>query len=373
MDFIPGLQLNEMFYHEILKPLLAQNFPTLPYSAALIGYGSDVLGFDTAQSMDHNWGLRVKLFLTPTDFAAQKDAIDQCLRQNLPHTFRGIPVGFGEPDMTDGGTQKLQVSESGLVNHLISIGTVEKFLRGSLGIDPNAPLTLTDWLTFPEHALLELTSGKVFYDGLDALEPMRAKFAYYPREVWLYRMAAQWQRISQEEPFVGRTGDVGDDLGSRIIAARLVRDVMRLAFLIERTYAPYSKWLGSAFARLQCASRLTPILQNVLNANDWHEREKYLCDAYVVIAEMHNALGVTPCSEPTITNFFNRPYHVIFARRFVQAIYNAIDDEQLKSLAPIGGVDQFSDSTDVIDDPLVMRRIQTIYQNEEKTTDNKSG
>ncbi|MBI5031121.1 MAG: DUF4037 domain-containing protein [Chloroflexi bacterium] len=367
MDFIPGIQLNELFYHEILKPLLAQNFPTLTYSAALIGSGSDVLGFDTAQSMDHNWGPRVKLFLTPADYVEKKDAIDQCLRQNLPHTFRGIPVGFSEPDKNDGGTQVLKKSESGLVNHLIGIGTLHKFLQGSLGIDPNAPLTLIDWLTFPEHALLELVSGKVFHDGLNELELMRAKFAYYPRDVWLYRMAAQWQRISQEEPFVGRTGDVGDDLGSRIIAARLVRDVMRLAFLIEKRYAPYSKWLGTAFARSNCASRLTPILQSVLNASDWHEREKYLCDAYIIVAEMHNALGITSRVEPTSTNFFNRPYHVIFAARFAQALIAAIEDAQaqLKKLAPIGGVDQFSDSTDLIDTTPLTRRAQIFYQTEQ--------
>ncbi len=365
MEFIPGLQLNEMFYHEIIKPILAQNFPTLSYSAALVGYGSDVLGFDTAQSMDHNWGPRVKLFLTPADFAKEKDAIDQCLRRNLPHTFRGIPVGFDEPNMADGGTQRLQQSETGLVNHLIGIGTVPKFLQGALGIDPNAPLMLIDWLTFPEHALLELTSGKVFYDGLNELEPLRAKFAYYPRDVWLYRMAAQWQRISQEVAFVGRAGDVGDDLGSRIIAARLARDVMRLGFFIEKQYAPYSKWFGTAFARLQCAPRLAPVLQNVLNADDWREREACLCEAYVIIAEMHNALSVTPRIEPTITNFFNRPYHVIIAGNFAQALYKAIADQQLKTLAPIGGIDQLSDSTDLIDDAHLACRTRALYQMEQ--------
>ncbi|MDE3091919.1 MAG: DUF4037 domain-containing protein, partial [Chloroflexota bacterium] len=295
-----------------------------------------------------------------------KDAIDQCLRRDLPHTFRGIPVGFDEPNINDGGTQRLQQTETGLVNHMIGIGTVAKFLQGSLGIDSNPPLTLTDWLTFPEHALLELTGGKIFYDGLNELESLRAKFAYYPRDVWLYRMAAQWQRISQEVAFVGRAGDVGDDLGSRIIAARLVRDVMRLGFLIERQYAPYSKWFGTAFARLQCASHLTPILQGALNANDWHDREARLCDAYVIIAEMHNALGITVYIEPTVTSFFNRPYHVIIAGNFAQALCAAIADEQLKMLAPIGGVEQFSGSTDLIDNARLTRRAHTFYQMEQQ-------
>ena len=42
-QFIPGIQLNQLFYNEAVKPILASAFPGLHYSAALIGYGSDVL------------------------------------------------------------------------------------------------------------------------------------------------------------------------------------------------------------------------------------------------------------------------------------------------------------------------------------------
>jgi hypothetical protein len=58
---------------------------------------------------------------------------------------------------------------------------------------------------------------------------------------------------SQEEPFVARTGDVGDELGSQVIAGRLVRALMQLCFLMERRYAPYSKWFGTGFSRLSIA------------------------------------------------------------------------------------------------------------------------
>jgi hypothetical protein len=54
----------------------------------------------------------------------------------------------------------------------------------------------------------------------------------------------------------GGTAEAGDALGSRLVAARLVRDVMRLAFILERTYAHYTKWFGTAFNRLRCASEL---------------------------------------------------------------------------------------------------------------------
>jgi hypothetical protein len=36
------------------------------------------------------------------------------------------------------------------------------------------------------------------------------------------------------EPSVGRTGDVGDEIGSRIIATRQITKLMRLCFLAER-------------------------------------------------------------------------------------------------------------------------------------------
>jgi hypothetical protein len=40
-------------------------------------------------------------------------------------------------------------------------------------------------------------------------------------------------------------------LGSRIVAARQVRELMRPGFLLERNYWPYPKWFGTAFGRLE--------------------------------------------------------------------------------------------------------------------------
>lgn len=55
-NFVNGLVLNQLFYEQIVAPLLELHFPDLKYSAALIGWGSDVLGYDDFQSTDHNWG-----------------------------------------------------------------------------------------------------------------------------------------------------------------------------------------------------------------------------------------------------------------------------------------------------------------------------
>ena len=194
-----------------------------------------------------------------------------------------------------------------------------------------------------------ITAGKIFYDGLKELEAIRERFAYYPEDIWRYILVGQWARIAQEEAFVGRCGDVGDELGSRIIAARLVRDLMRLCFLMEKRYAPYPKWFGTAFSKLACADELTPVLESVLGASDWREREHHLSRAYELVARMHNGLGITDPLETTVSQFYDRPYLVINGDKFVFAIRASIEDEAMKRFPKyIGSIDQFGDSTDFL-------------------------
>ncbi|MGM1065772.1 DUF4037 domain-containing protein [Saccharothrix sp. Mg75] len=76
--------------------------------------------------------------------------------------------------------------------------------------------------------------------------------------MWRHVPACRWLRVSQEEAFVGRCGEVGDELGSAVVAARLVRDLVRL--LLDRRRPPCPKWPGSAFARY---ADLVPVLRAV--------------------------------------------------------------------------------------------------------------
>jgi hypothetical protein len=45
-EFIKGLGLSRLFYEEAVRPLLEESFPGLRYAAALLGTGSEVLGFE---------------------------------------------------------------------------------------------------------------------------------------------------------------------------------------------------------------------------------------------------------------------------------------------------------------------------------------
>jgi len=54
--FVSDLELSRRFFPETVRPLLTDAFPDLRYAAALLGPGSEVLGFDTEMPVDHNWG-----------------------------------------------------------------------------------------------------------------------------------------------------------------------------------------------------------------------------------------------------------------------------------------------------------------------------
>ncbi|MDJ0636218.1 MAG: DUF4037 domain-containing protein [Xenococcaceae cyanobacterium MO_188.B29] len=356
-EFIPGLELSKSFYKEAVKPILESHFSELKYSAALIGYGSDVLDFDNLVSTDHEWGPRLLLFLSEEDYEKYQAEIDNTLSKKLPYTFKGFSTNF-----SSGGVQWQEYIQSGLINHKVWIQTITSFFKLSLDFNPYSNIEVLDWLTFPEQRLLEITSGLVYHDGLGQLNSIRAKFNYYPKDIWLYLLTAQWSSIAQEEAFMGRCGDVGDELGSQLIASRMIQKLMKLCFLMERRYAPYSKWFGKAFTQLSCAEQLTPIFENILVSHSWKEREEYLSKVYEVIAQMHNNLLLTKPLETSVSNYYGRPYLVIHANRFAEAIRDTIDNKKVKDLPTnVGAIDQFVASVDVLVQHQLCKNLKAIF------------
>jgi hypothetical protein len=350
-EFIPGLELNRLFFHEVVRPILARYDSALPYAAARLGWGSEVLGYDTEMSTDHNWGPMLSLFL-PEDRVDQAGAIRQALSAELPATFRGFPVFFAQSD----GPYP--------VEHWVFPVTLKSFVEERLGVDPARPLTVADWLTFPSQRLLEITAGAVYHDGPGELTALRQRFAFYPHDVWLYLMAAGWQRIGQEEHLMPRAGIAGDELGSALIGSRLVRDVMLLGFLLERKYAPYPKWFGTAFARLACAPDLSPLLWRAQQAPTWQERNQALVTACERLLAIHNELGITDPLPVQATPFHGRPFRVIQGESLVTAFRDRVSDPAVLTLfarGVLGGIDQISDNTNLLSDPDRWRLLRGLY------------
>jgi hypothetical protein len=362
-QFQPGAKLSEQFYSRCVRPILDSHFPGLPYAAALLDSGSEVIGFDDAMSTDHGWGPRAMLFLNQSEHPRYAQAVHDALAHQLPREFEGYPTNFTAPDPNDNGTQLLAHLAQGPVNHRVPCLTFRGFITEYLNFEMDQPIEPVDWLTFSEQRLLTLTAGPVFYDAI-GLNDARARFNYYPHDVWLYLLAAGWSRLGQEDHLMGRAGFAGDELGSAIIGARLVRDIMRLCFLMERAYAPYPKWFGSAFMKLAPASSLSPLLTGALQAQTWQQREGYLVRAYETLAARHNALGLTEPMPEEATSFFSRPFQTVALHGFADSLLRKVQDPRVQIIAKlplIGSLDLFSDNTDLHSNPFWRPRLRDLY------------
>jgi hypothetical protein len=328
-----GIELSRRFYASAVAPLLGD----VRHAAALLGDGSEVLGYDDDVSPDHDFGPRVQVFLAP-------DADQGAVRAALA----GMSARF----------------EDDPVDAQVELAVPAAYFGRTVGADPAEGMGLADWLLTPTQRFLALTAGAVFHDPDGWLTRRRTALAWYPDDVWRYVLAASWLRVSQEEAFVGRTGATGDELGSRVLAARLVRDLARLAFLVHRRWAPYGKWFGRAFADLPIAPDLGVHLGAALAATEWREREASVGRAASLLATATNELGLAEPVDPAVRQFYTRDIHVLGADRLVIGLTAAITDPQLCALLDRlgrnprsgvgvlpGAIDQAVDSVEVLTRP----------------------
>lgn len=174
-----GLDLCRVFFFEAVQPILERVFPGLRYAAARVGPGSDVLGFDTARSVDHDWGPRLELFLSTDDVGRYGDDIRAVLADRLPKSFLGWPTNF-EP--AERRVRAMKPTD-GPVAHRVVVTDVATWCAELLGFDPGMGVSTVDWLATPSQRLAEVTGGAVFRDDLGDLTRARENLAWYPDDV----------------------------------------------------------------------------------------------------------------------------------------------------------------------------------------------
>lgn len=359
--FVPGHQLSLALYEGYVAPILARRFPGLEYAAALIGHGSDVLGFDTARSTDHDWGPRLQVIVAGDDLVAMADIL-AAVAEALPDAVCGVPVELpgaahlpGDPVTPDDGGHGRR--------HGVTVTTVRRLLLDLVGTDEDPwRWDGARWLLTPRQGLLEFTAGPAYRDDTGELSAARAALAWYPHDIWLYVMSGRWQRIAQIESFLGRTAEVGDDLGSHVLAGRIVHDVMHLALLQHRSYAPYPKWLGTAFTQHEGAPGLTDALTTALSTSSSEQRQLAVVEALLDLSRRHDDLQVTPAVGAVAELFFGRPYPVIWSERIARALHGAMRAPLAASLPfGLGGIDEVTDATDALKNLRLRRELAAVY------------
>lgn len=254
------IEESQDFWTEIVWPLLASAHPqaSAQMAAGFFGYGSEVLRLDDHYSTDHHFGLRVNILLPQALMQAQGAAIEQTLAARLPDTWRGRTL-------REGYTRTRGVALASLEQHLLS----------TIGLD-RPPETLAEWLAIPEEDITHVVAGEVWHDPSGRFGAIRAALgAYYPEPVRIRRLA-HWSRyFSGMGVYALKRALLRDNmLYASTTFARALRWGVQMAFLLDRSYYPYDKWLTDMFHRLpRMGPRLALIVQEApLLTTGWQRK-----------------------------------------------------------------------------------------------------
>ena len=222
-----GIELGRELAHQVAQDI-ELNLPDLaPYMClALVGTGSECLGYDDAISEDHDFTKRCQLFL-PTD-------IYEANKVRLQSYFKNYAYGT------------------------VQIECISEFYQ-RYTLYPEGPQCEKEFRRVPQDLLCTATNGEVFLDNFGSFTHIRQRLlAYYPEDIRLRKIAYELNQLAQSGQYnLPRMLQRGDTIAASLALHQFVHHYMLLVHLFNKSYAPFYKWLY----RHSCA---LPVLGNTV-------------------------------------------------------------------------------------------------------------
>jgi hypothetical protein len=250
-----GLELSERFYLEYGKPMLEEQFPDLLPNIAvgLFGSGSECFGFDDEVSRDHDFEPGF-LILLPGE-----EIVDRRAAFLLERAYSKLPKEFL-------GVSRSAIAPVGGARHGV-LRTAE-FFESKVGA-ADGILTVSQWLTVPEHALAEATNGKLFFDDCGEVTRIREGLSRYPEDIRRKKLAGELLLMAQAGQYnFSRCLRHGETGAAQLAIAEFSKAAMHAAFLLNGVYMPYYKWSFRAMRALTKLSMLAETLEVLLTTDN---------------------------------------------------------------------------------------------------------
>jgi hypothetical protein len=241
-----GLDLSEHFYRRIGRPVLEELFPDYmdKIAVGLVGEGSECFGYDDKISTDHDYGASFCIWL-PRDIYAK-------IGEEMNGIYDALPKEQG------GTVSKIQRVESQGRRGVLEI---ESFYRKFLG-RTGVPKTLQEWMVIPEHYLAVATNGRVFEDNLGEFSQIRdTLLAFYPEDIRLKKIAARAITMAHAgQCNYARMMRRGDTVAAHFALDEFMRAAMSMAYLLNKKYTPYYKWMWRGMEDLKKLGEVRELL-----------------------------------------------------------------------------------------------------------------
>lgn len=208
-----GLELSRQFLASEVYPLLKQQFPkVLPrLAAALTGKGSECLGYDDHISRDHDFEVKVLLFLEGADYQQYHLPLESALEHCRGGKAYVVPIE----------------------------DFFRKYTKSVAG-----PNTIAEWRDIPEQFLVNAVSGKVFFDNLGTFTAIRNRIlGYYPEDVRLKYLAFYCIKLAQAGQYnYPRSLERQDYVAASLALNEAITMIMSIVYALNKTFMPFYKW-----------------------------------------------------------------------------------------------------------------------------------
>lgn len=272
-QFGSGMELCQAFYEEYGKPMIKEKFPMYEdvIAAGLVGEGSECFGFDDQVSRDHDFGPGFCLWLTDQVYDEIGEELQRAYEE-LPSTYMGI---------TRFTTLKAQKR--------VGVFRIGDFYEGLIGLR-DVPTTQNQWLFLDDYRLATAVNGRVFRDDLGEFSRIRRGIlAYYPEEVRIKKIAREAALMAQSGQYnYSRMFGRGERVTASIALSEFMKHTMSMVYLLNRTYAPFYKWMHRGLGKLPVLRDIREILNALVDFPAGDERIPQTIEMIValIIAEM---------------------------------------------------------------------------------------
>lgn len=291
-QFGSGLELCQAFYEEYGKPMIRQKFPQYEEMIAvgLVGEGSECFGFDDQVSRDHDFGPGFCLWLTDQVYDEIGEELQRAYEE-LPATYMGI---------TRFTTLKAQKR--------VGVFRIGDFYEALIGLR-DVPTTQNQWLFLDDYRLATAVNGRVFRDDLGEFTRIRRGIAqYYPEEVRIKKIAREAALMAQSGQYnYSRMFGRGERVTAGIALSEFMKHTMAMVYLLNRTYAPFYKWMHRGMKGLAVLPGIREILNVLVDYPSGDERIPQTIEMIVamIIAEMKKQ-GLTSGEDNYLDNHTDR-------------------------------------------------------------------
>lgn len=202
-----------LFLQDEVYPILKAEYPELltRLCAALTGKGSECLGYDDELSKDHDYELKIQLFVSDQDYLEYEQAVYERFLSIMTGRVYLIPYS----------------------------DFFRKYTKSSSG-----PKTIQEWRLIPEEFLVNATSGVIYFDNKGEFSKIRNNIKkYYPKALWLRNLSYYCIKLGQAGQYnYPRLLKRKDAVAAMLAVTESIEMIISIVYVLNKEFKPFYKW-----------------------------------------------------------------------------------------------------------------------------------